>query len=160
MRIKQIFLISFTCLMASAVNAQSIERQVMAIAGTSENLGASHISLTVGEAITGTLISEGIDLTQGFQQPGTFSTAIADLEDYPFDVFPNPCVNSIHLKSISLIDYKAIYIIDQTGKLVQKIWKSEIDETVNVHDLPAGKYEMIIASDEILYKAIPILKVN
>ncbi|MCB9168856.1 MAG: hypothetical protein H6597_03310 [Flavobacteriales bacterium] len=56
------------CAIASLANAQTLERQVIATAGSSFTVGSLTVSTTLGEPFTATLSNGNHILTQGFQQ--------------------------------------------------------------------------------------------
>jgi hypothetical protein len=75
-------------LLSIACTAQSLERSVLASAGTSAN-GTLQIDYTIGEAVVIPFAKENILLTQGFQQPVYFNRAITNVFPY-FVIYPNP----------------------------------------------------------------------
>jgi hypothetical protein len=88
---KHILIFSASIFLQLSVNAQSLERQVLATAGKYSSSAQLSLSYTVGETNTAGLFSPAFILTQGFQQPVSQTTsATQDLPKNTFSIFPNP----------------------------------------------------------------------
>ena len=70
----------------------SLERQVIASAGSFSSSGNISLSATIGETMTETVTGGSFTLSQGFQQADLQATAIDDLSDLvvQYKIFPNP----------------------------------------------------------------------
>ncbi|MBC7696095.1 MAG: T9SS type A sorting domain-containing protein [Burkholderiales bacterium] len=70
--------------------------------------------------------------------------SIFEFEKNPFKLYPNPVLHELSIKSQNSIHYKKITIYDQFARKVKEIMFTEV---IDVSDLTAGSYWMIISSD-------------
>ena len=82
------------------IHAQSLSPTVVSSSGGFYANSAGQLSFTVGEmTMVTTFFQTNNILTQGFQQPFDFGTAIPEptKDGFAFGVFPNPSTGNIHL---------------------------------------------------------------
>lgn len=79
---------------------------------------------------------------------------IKEIESGMFNLYPNPTINQIHIKPTKQSDYKKTVMYDA---FAQKIKELDYSETIDVSELKAGSYWLIIYSDTSIY-TIPFIK--
>jgi len=93
MKIKILLLWTFVMLLSISINAQSLSPRVISSAGGFFAGGSATLSVTVAEmTMVQTFVQPANILTQGFQQPEQFTTAIEENDNIAGEVsiFPNP----------------------------------------------------------------------
>jgi len=99
----------------------NLERQVLGSTGGYSTAGNVQLSATVGEAVSTTLISGTLILTQGYQQPDRnyWADAIEDLLEIvvSYEVFPNPTSDllTVRFESQTPVSLR-LHISDLSGK--------------------------------------------
>ena len=79
---------------------QTIDQSVVSPAGNNVEAETFSISWTLGEVAVSTLTSDGIILSQGFQQGNLFVNAIEGIEsEFQLKTYPNPVVNKLIIES-------------------------------------------------------------
>jgi hypothetical protein len=92
-------LLTFTFAAAVAVcSAQSVSPDVIASAGDYFSNASGSISWTLGEPMGETYTSANNVLTQGFQQPWDFGTAVVGTTPVNAEVYPNPTADLVHVQ--------------------------------------------------------------
>lgn len=134
------------------IQAQSIERQVIASLGGSYSGSDLQADFTVGESVTATLAEGSFILTQGFQQP--LKEGISGIERHEVTVdyrlYPNPATGSITLELNSQAKATIkVMITDITGRvLYQDKTEAHIypayKETFDISTFAAGAYVLSI----------------
>lgn len=107
-----------------AVNAQSLERQVIASAGGFSAANGVSLSFTVGEPVIETAVSGSVILTQGFQQPEDITTGIATKPEVTVDytVFPNPTDDKIFVELTSDTEVEVeLALFDISGRRIVEL---------------------------------------
>lgn len=114
-------------LLSGTVTAQSIERQVIASAGTIGSSSIAQASWTSGETTITTEAAAATILTQGFQQTTITITEVEtpDVpelleEDWAINVFPNPVANELNLQILGGPGRVQAIIADNRGKIVYR----------------------------------------
>lgn len=118
------FVLFSTFLIALKVNAQSLQRSV--VASTGETLQAANISLTVvvGEPVSGLFLDNIAQkyLTVGFSQPDTeLKQLVALYPEKPIVVYPNPTktgIIKVAFNDLPETDY-LLEVIDASGQVLQ-----------------------------------------
>jgi len=158
---KRILLIP-ACLFSLLSNAQTIERAVISSGGAYIEQGLHTLSYSVGQLSTETVTSSNNILTQGFQQPEDFFTAIHEVKtnDRLITVYPNPVTSEIHvgIKSQSIPEFR-LEVMDIMGKLVMGEMKvySNTENVIDLSMLVPGSY-IIRVTDERETRVIKFLK--
>jgi uncharacterized protein (DUF58 family) len=85
---------------AAAASAQSVERQVVGVAGFDGSAGGVQLSATVGEAVTFSAQTGSFLLSQGFQQPENQRVSIepAWAAEVSYRLYPNPTYGKASLQ--------------------------------------------------------------
>lgn len=122
--------------------SQSIDMEVVSSTGTYMEQPNGSLSSTMGEVTTTTLQQSNAHLTQGFQQPMFLLTSINQPEEkiLNIEVFPNPTVDVINLKSD---ESNLIYrVIDLKGQIIEE--GTLINGQTKINLLPFAKNIYII----------------
>ncbi len=96
------------------------------------------MQVTIGELITETIASNGITLTQGFQQTDIIvkPTSISNIQIAVVNVYPNPTENSIKINFQANSYESCIYeLFDNNG---QKLMQEKIKD--NITDIPLTQF--------------------
>ncbi|MBI3512137.1 MAG: T9SS type A sorting domain-containing protein [Bacteroidetes bacterium] len=88
----------FSVGLAFFVNAQSVDPFVIASAGDFYSNASGMIQWTDGEVMTETFSTANNFVTQGFQQPEDFTTAIAVQNETGVTLFPNPASDHVTIE--------------------------------------------------------------
>lgn len=140
----------------ATVNAQSLERQVIASTGGYSEANGVSLSFTVGEPVIETAVSGSIVLTQGFQQPDDITTGINDKPSVTvnYTVFPNPTANSIQidLQSDKNVEVE-LALYDIQGQRISMFDKSTriegtAHEEMDLSSLAAAQYILVLSDTE------------
>lgn len=125
------------------------------------------VSWTLGEPVVGTLIneSEGIILTQGFQQ-GDFvivNVPVDPSAGFTARIFPNPAKDETTLKlTLPTLGRINLTVLDITGRVVMSdqfdVTTQEYSRTLNVTGLRAGIYLIRISSGTKISKVLKFIK--
>jgi|SRR6185436_7320123 len=147
---------------AITMNAQSIEKNVIASAGKTLIAGNIQLDYTVGETFVQTFTTANNSLTQGFHQPALTITRFADPEDttnilpaerlneklisgIDLTVYPNPAVDFINIRLNHAIDESlAITITNMQGQLVKQEIMQQQTMQIDFSDLVAGTYLVMV----------------
>jgi hypothetical protein len=78
------------------------------------------------------------------------TNSIFEFEKNQFNVYPNPVINTLNIKSQNSTAYKKIIIYDVFARKVKEL---SFKETIDVSELKAGTYWMLIASEDKSYRA-------
>jgi hypothetical protein len=149
---KTIIILLTSCLFATlSASAQvSLERQVIGSTGNFSTSATMQLSSTVGEAVTQTLISGTLVLTQGFQQPDRnyWQTGTEDLLDLvvSYEVFPNPTSDllTVRLESEKRVELQ-LQMYELSGKKLAGLDKNlsgqgQIESQFSLANLAEGIY--------------------
>lgn len=147
------------------LNAQEMERQVIASAGSNMESGNLTLLWTLGELATATHEGNFFDLfiNQGFHQEITMLVnTSAPNEGTQIEVFPNPVVETLFIKSdvTSLLN---ITIVDLMGRIVSSQQLSAPIEkaAIDVSQLPTATYFLRATDEEEnLIQIFKIQKIN
>lgn len=137
------------------VQAQSIERSVIASAGASQSASGVKLNSTVGEAITQTKTTGSVILNQGFQQGDILPVGLEENQikiDYSF--YPNPTSDFINIELTSEKSGEAnLQILSIEGKIIQTetfqlIQSQTIYKQFDLSSLTNGMYLISIQSKD------------
>ncbi|MEM6343761.1 MAG: T9SS type A sorting domain-containing protein [Bacteroidota bacterium] len=128
----------------------SLERQVLGVVGSSSTAGNVQLSATAGEAVSTTLISGSLILTQGFQQDDRNfgADALEDLLELvvDFQVFPNPTTDllTVRFESEKMVELH-LRISDLTGRQIAGLDKEvkgqgQLESSFSIGSLAEGMY--------------------
>jgi hypothetical protein len=150
MKNKYSLLILLCCILnwgsIKVMNAQGMERSV--IASTGENLSRLGYSLdfTVGEPVSGTLIN-GEELTQGFQQEWLVVTAVVDPKSdlLEVSVYPNPTIGKVSIETAEQLEVR---LFDALGNALQTETLGPGKNEMNMSQFPVGFYILVLQNKE------------
>lgn len=129
----------------STLRSQSIDREVIAPAGQNFTSAAGSISYTFGETIT-TTFDSGSELSQGFHQEWAVVTAVQnDFADHSnINIYPNPTSGWLNVTSDIAVH---LTLFDLCGKMVFLGDKQVGTENINLGDLPAGLFMLVLKNE-------------
>lgn len=136
--------IIFLCCFSINIQAQSIQHQVLDVAGTNLTAAGYSMSLSIGQTAISTLKANNYIITQGFQQP-EFSkittTHNPEKTNFQATIFPNPTQDILNINVIGIenASYKT-FIFNTMGQLIKKSEFVGNEVSVEVNDLPVGDY--------------------
>lgn len=136
-------------LLSLASQAQQLERQLFASAGTSVG------SFSIGEVFTQTY-SSNQQLTQGFQQTNLEVVSVQEEKTVELRVFPNPAADQLTIQTeMSFFEY---VITDLSGKVCLESQGART-EVVDVKSLAQGLYLLrITQSEDLILETHQIVK--
>lgn len=115
---KQIILTVLLLSAGYAVQAQSIERQVIGSAGGSYS-GSFQVDWTAGETVTTTASAGSVILTQGFQQPASSTSGVKTVSSSNnVTVYPNPTGATVNVAWTGTSFSGTMELYDANGRLV------------------------------------------
>lgn len=141
-----LFLISFGCSAFIGQGQITLERQVIANAGSFDTAGDISLSWTLGETITETVSGGTLILTQGFQQPDPEEIDPNAVKEIPLEalgikVFPNPASMEVVIQASKPDELPlGVQLFGMSGQLVLTQKLIGPNTTLNVGDLPDGVY--------------------
>lgn len=139
------------------VNAQ----EIFSVAGADCASRYGQISWTLGESVCETLHTNGVFVTQGFQQPILeISTLVQAIKtDYSISAYPNPTSDFFTIK-ITNSDFNhitySLYSLD--GRLVDVGEVFGNEAKVQVDNLQKAVYQMIVRDSGNIVKSFKIMK--
>ncbi|MFN8308884.1 MAG: T9SS type A sorting domain-containing protein [Chitinophagales bacterium] len=150
---KKLFFIAITIAAYGSGTAQNIAPQVVSTAGWSAAAAGVSLSQTVGEmTLVSTFSQGGTILTQGFQQPESAPTGIADFSaaDVALRLFPNPVTDRFQVAlSLPEAGEVTIRIVDVLGQEVafqnESFTAGENKMSLSATPWPAGTYLVAVA---------------
>ena len=107
-------------------------------------------TIVVWPYVNGTPIGDSLRSTVWVSDANSIKETNSDF----FKLYPNPVINHINIKPIKSIGNKNIIIYDMFARKIKEIEYSEI---IDVSELTAGTYWLIIYSDTSSYK-VPFMK--
>lgn len=130
--------------------------------GTSFQTATITISTNVGEPITNTLTAANVLLTQGFLQPISKISPIANViqnQNCDFQIFPNPITDKAQMNvGTAYLSGSTFDLYDMNGQLVAKLTPS--NQTINLQNLSNGVYLLRMNCQESQFVWKKIAKVN
>lgn len=150
---KTIFL-SLILVAALHVSAQ----EVVATQGGSYANSDTKIDFTIGEVIINTGSNGTIDLTQGFHQTNWKFSSLEDAKpSWIVTVFPNPASDIL---TIQTADFENISytLYDETGRVVLKDQLLVETTSVQVNQLAAGTYSLVLSNQQQPLKTFKLIK--
>ncbi|WP_424964070.1 T9SS type A sorting domain-containing protein [Ekhidna sp.] len=150
------FLILITCgIWAFDLSAQlTISSQ-----GDSYTSEGATIDFTLGELVIHSIYGERGYVTQGFHQSTLSVTegALGSQQAHEIDVFPNPSVNVLYIKS-SDYEHVTFRLYDSQGKIILQNKLTGPQTQVQIHELGAGMYSLILQSGSSIIKSFKLIK--
>jgi len=149
---KNIFFCAIAILNVALAQAQSKDRDVIASTGGYVSTPTVQMSFTIGETATQYLSSAGTSISQGFQQSNENTTGIRNLNkvNATLNVYPNPFIENIEVKSDKKLSHPSFSMIDATGRSIQ-ITSTEIENgkrwRIAIGNVAVGNYWLTITSE-------------
>jgi hypothetical protein len=150
MKPKLIPIIFVLLLLYSKSNAQAVlNRSVVGSTGGSAQTGNTLIQYTVGEVAILTQQSNGLLLTQGFQQPESAIPTSETLVIKDMIVYPNPATTKTKVEFDLLANAKVmINLVDNAGRMVYSYSLSamagKIEHIIPLNGLASGVYHVVM----------------
>ena len=121
--------------------AQSLELQTISSGGTDlTGPNGNKMNVIIGEVAVERLESNGVVLTQGFNQIFDFSTAVTDDgETFTLTVFPNPTASQLNIKGGPEGDFQ-LTIFDLKGRAIDSRPYPGNRLEMNLSHLSSGQY--------------------
>jgi hypothetical protein len=106
-------------LLTAAVNAQSLDRQVVGSSGLQYVTASASVAFTIGEPLTATLTGQDGIITQGFHQGNLTVTSVREeLAAAALSVHPNPAVDVLTVTTSAAGAQWHLHTLD--GKVVMQ----------------------------------------
>ena len=137
----------------SESKAQSVQRQVVASAGSEMNDNGVLVQQTIGQAYSTTAFySSKLACRPGFQQaPVSISLKVLEntFQTLKLMVYPNPAANNVTIKSTENIDEAMLKVVDVTGKVILAKKINEMDShNINCDKWANGLYFITLSDNQ------------
>lgn len=123
-------------------HSQTLTNQVVANSGNSYSSSALRVDQTTGESVTTTFQAGNLIVTQGFQQPISFTVGVEEEKINVLTLWPNPARESVIISGFKQ-PIERIEIFDTAGKLI--VTHSQ-KSTFSVAPLAGGSYVVRLQS--------------
>jgi hypothetical protein len=145
------------------LSGQSIEPVTLISGANYYSLSVQGVSLhsSFGELATETISAGDQHLSQGFLQTyfDLVPTAEAEDDQLKITIGPNPFTNQLTITKDQEDSLEA-FLYDPYGRQVQKVVLTHLRTTVDLHDLPAGAYFLVVKQDgQAAFKTTKLIKV-
>lgn len=159
---KKILLILIFTSVALIGFTQEIETNHVVVnsSGNNQELSFGSLEWSIGEPVTEMIVSEHMELTQGFHQPLYFLSEITDPNvEILVKVYPNPTPDKVTVR----IDSEGIYdmeLIEVTGKKLMSVTGIE-EKTVEFYLRKYSGHQFLLKikkQDDILFKTFKIIR--
>lgn len=150
-------------LLCAVLNAQTVQRQVLANAGSSATIPGYTVSWTLGEDFVDTRQSAApvVYLTEGFQQPEPGTSPTLDLPEAgtQITVSPNPAHNALNV-SVSEPPASPLHMVllDLQGRILQEAALSDTVATLDLSALPDAVYILSLTDGKGWKRAVQVVK--
>lgn len=159
---KSIYFILIIVTWSAALTAQSASLQVISSTGKEITISEVSISWTAGEAITGSLITSGASVTNGFQQawPEVFSSSDEIPDVLSILVYPNPVTHLLRIKPSGQFaeDDWEIRLFSPEGRLLLRKKTSRDESVLDFGPYAAGIYLLKVSTANGKTKTYHIIK--
>lgn len=165
--------IAITVCVTQLVNAQTIQRNVIAASGNTTTSGTIVLSSTVGETFTNKFTTANGSIKHGFQQGNILIARIANEElpatttevksaalqkaetELSLNIFPNPTIDFVNITT-ELDEQINLTVIDAQGKTIKQVQHSTDQTQIDFTQLQAGTYFIVAqsANSRNTYKVI------
>jgi len=138
--------ICLICIGSLSINAQTLDRSVVAAAGQTLSGPSYSLQFTLGEPMTQTFVN-GEELSQGFQQEWLVVTAVDDpeAESLEASVYPNP---TFGLFNIECEDALQVSVFDAMGKSILSKNLASGKNEMDIAQLATGFYVLVLQTKE------------
>jgi hypothetical protein len=126
-----------------AVDAQVVERQVIASAGSGVS-GTLQVDWTIGETVVQSATAAGVLYQQGYHQAATQSgSGITSLSDMGIMLFPNPSTGLVFLQWEGMKESCTVQVYNMLGVAVhQQEWLPGRPFAMDLKSLSPGTYQV------------------
>ena len=153
---KRNIIILISLLATISISAQ----EVISAQGDTYSGSGLVLDFTVGEVIINTVTDGTSTLTQGFHQSKWSVVGIRDLfPDFEANVFPNPLEEVLNIEASAYENVK-FFLYDAQGKLVREDKLSAELSTIELSELAAGAYSLLLTKANQNLKAFKLIKTN
>jgi len=152
------FTFALLLLLGYANRSTGQQLEMVGASGTYTVTAGLGISWTLGEVVTLTSVSPTEAVTQGFQQGDIWVVSVNDAigKNLSINVFPNPVVNYVQIKTQSTI---GLTILSTEGKLIQTKQINGTQTEIDMSEYSRGVYFFHFAdSDGINFKIVRVIK--
>lgn len=157
-------LLCFILLLVHFTNGQSVDRDVLASNGDTQESGQVEISWTIGETIINSFFLESFNIVSGFQQPITDSLEfVIEKDDNTVSIYPNPFFNYLVISfSIPTQEDMQIKLIGSSGHLFRNMnLKKGLNMVkMEVPELASGHYSLLFIVNNELISVQKIIKIK
>lgn len=150
----------FLILTTAALSAQSMNKTVMASAGSTMAVSEVTISYTIGEPIVGFIANEN-SIDQGFWAGSLQVENITELKDLDgIVVYPNPVVNEVTIFTDNNEIYGiTLFGVDGRRVLKQTVEATQLEHKIDLSYLSKGVYVLrLFMKDDAEGKLFKIIK--
>ena len=164
---KNIIICLFT-IATIGINAQSIERQVIATTGGIQVGSSIELSSTVGEPVVGEVSSGTIHLNQGYQQSSAQSnnTSVEEEIVLNYSLYPNPATDFVVVNlenkgaeeniSLNLYSLEGVLVFSETLFIPQR---GTTSTKIDISQLASGVYSLRVSNaDTGNFETLQIIK--
>lgn len=116
------------------LTAQTIDKQVIASAGSTFDTGSTKLTMTIGEPIIGN-VNNTVTMDQGFLAAATSNSTLSvedELLDKAIKVYPNPVTENLNIDLSNLTGSITANIYNISGKLVKKEKLNQQQDILNL----------------------------
>lgn len=168
---KEIIIVATFICYSLSIQAQSLQRNVIASSAINSTVSTIRLTSTVGEAVTSTLTQSNYKITQGFQQGKITVARIATIEKskeienpestsnriennldenkFKVSVYPNPASEYINIKLEEMSEGNLMmHLTDLTGRMIAARTLSSIETRLEFNSIASGKYILNITSED------------
>lgn len=129
------------------LNAQSIDRSVVASSGEEFTTSVGIIANTIGEPVTATLVGGNATLTQGFHQGNINITSIREqITENDILVYPNPTSDMVQVNFDGERSIWQLHTMD--GKIVNEGILVRGTNSIDVQDLSQATYFLTVSGKD------------
>ncbi len=138
-------------LLSSQLMAQSVSPSVLANGGGDGQTASAQLSWTIGEALTTTIGTGNVQITQGFQQPSLLVTSMGpdQLTHLITKVYPNPTQATLYVEIKEQSHGKLLFdLIDAQGRSLLHEEHPSTSATLafDLRHLAAGNYVLRVSA--------------
>mgnify|MGYP001293814042 CR=1 FL=1 len=153
---KRNIIILISLLATISISAQ----EVISAQGDTYSGSGLVLDFTVGEVIINTVTDGTSTLTQGFHQSKWSVVGIRDLfPDFEANVFPNPLEEVLNIEASAYENVK-VFLYDAQGKLVREDKLYAELSTIELSELAAGAYSLLLTKANQNLKTFKLIKTN
>lgn len=152
----KVFLLFMSFVMLVGIDAYG--QEVISTQGESYTNANSSMDFTIGEVVINTGSDGSNDITQGFHQTNWSFVGLDDFsESYFVQVFPNPMMNSLWIKTD---DFSGVNFVmhDANGKLILEGELDSPQTVLEVAHLEVGYYTITLIKNAQQLKTFKLIK--